>query len=159
GRNCAQFITNGLFAGMLRLDVDKKPGNLAPNPPPPSLTISANYLIPADNPFIGLTSYNGKPISPGMIRTEFYATGLRNAWRWSFDYFTNSFGTNVLYCGDVGQDKFEEVDVIGKGDNLGWAYWEGTNVASGATLPHTTYITNQGTNVRFPIVQYAHGSL
>ena len=159
GRNCAQIITNGLFAGLLRIDVDKKPGNLTPNPGPPSLTVTTNYLIPADNPLIGLTSFDGKPITPGMIRTEFYAVGLRNPWRWSFDFFTNSFGTNVLYCGDVGQDKFEEVDVIGKGDNLGWAYWEGTNVASGGSLPHTAYITNQGTNIRFPIVQYAHGSL
>lgn len=158
GRNCAQIITNGLFAGLLRIDVDKKAGNLTPNPGPPSLTVSGNYLIPADNPFIGLTSFDGKPISPGMIRTEFYAVGLRNAWRWSFDYYTNSFGTNVLYCGDVGQDQFEEVDVIGKGDNLGWAYWEGTNVATGGSLPHTTYLTNMGTNIRFPIVQYSHGS-
>lgn len=158
GFNCAQIITNSLFAGILRIDVDKRAGNLPPNPAPSNLTISSNYLIPADNPFIGITSYNGLPVNPSMVRTEFYATGLRNPWRWNFDFHTNSFGTNVLYCGDVGQDKYEEVDVIQKGDNLGWAYWEGTNVATGGSLPHTTYIASQGTKIRFPIVHYAHGS-
>jgi uncharacterized repeat protein (TIGR03806 family) len=161
GRNCAQIITNSLFAGLLRIDVDKRPGNLQPNPGTSALTISTNYLIPTDNPFIGLTSYNGQVVNPSLIRTEFYATGLRNPWRWNFDFFTNSVGTNVLYCGDVGQDHYEEVDVIQKGDNLGWAYWEGTNVASGGSpaLPHTTYISTSGTQIRFPIVHYAHGSL
>jgi len=158
GRNCAQIITNSLFAGMLRIDVDKRPGNLAPNPGTSSLIVSTNYLIPADNPFIGITIYNGLTVDPNMVRTEFWATGLRNPWRWNFDCYTNAFGTNVLYCGDVGQDHYEEVDVIQKGDNLGWAYWEGTNVSSGGTLPHTTYVATQGTQVRFPIVHYTHGS-
>ena len=158
GFNCAQIITNDLFSGILRIDVDKRAGNLAPNAPPSTLAISSNYLIPADNPFIGISSFNGQTISPGMVRTEFYAVGLRNPWRWNFDFYTNSYGTNVLYCGDVGQDHYEEVDVIEKGGNYGWAYWEGTNVASGGSLPHTTYIATQGTNIRFPIVHYAHGS-
>ncbi|HEV2694627.1 MAG TPA: PQQ-dependent sugar dehydrogenase [Verrucomicrobiae bacterium] len=158
GRNNAQIITSSLFAGMLRIDVDKRPGNLPPNPGTSSLIVSTNYLIPSDNPFIGITSYDGQAVNPNAVRTEFWATGLRNPWRWNFDFYTNAFGTNVLYCGDVGQDHFEEVDVIQKGDNLGWAYWEGTNVASSGGLPHTSYVASQGTQVRFPIVQYAHGS-
>jgi uncharacterized repeat protein (TIGR03806 family) len=159
GRNCAQIITNSLFAGLLRIDVDKRLGNLAPNPGTAALTVSTNYLIPADNPFIGITNYNGFTVNSNLVRTEFWATGLRNPWRWNFDFNTNAFGTNVLYCGDVGQDKYEEVDVIQKGDNLGWAYWEGTNVSSGGSLPHNSYLTSSGTQVRFPIVHYGHGSL
>ncbi|HXE42650.1 MAG TPA: PQQ-dependent sugar dehydrogenase, partial [Candidatus Baltobacteraceae bacterium] len=127
GRNCAQIITNTLLAGILRIDVDKRVGNLTPNPGNSALIVSTNYLIPADNPFIGITNYNGLTVNSNLTRTEFYATGLRNPWRWNFDFYTNAFGTNVLYCGDVGQDHYEEVDVVQKGDNLGWAYWEGTN--------------------------------
>ncbi|HZI33440.1 MAG TPA: PQQ-dependent sugar dehydrogenase, partial [Candidatus Binatia bacterium] len=158
GFNCAQVITNSLFSGLLRIDVDKRPGNFLPNPAPSNLTISSNYRIPADNPFIGINSFDGMTVNPSMVRTEFYAVGLRNPWRWNFDFHTNAYGTNVLYCGDVGQDKYEEVDVIEKGGNYGWAYWEGTNVASGGSLPHDTYIPASGTNIHFPIVHYAHGS-
>ena len=158
GFDCAQIITNSLFSGILRIDVDKRPGNLQPNPSNASLFVSTNYLIPADNPFIGFTSFDGQSVNPNLVRTEFYAVGLRNPWRWNFDFHTNAFGTNVLYCGDVGQDNYEEVDAIQKGDNLGWAYWEGTNVASGGTLPHDLYIPTSGTNIRFPIVQYKHGT-
>lgn len=161
GFNCAQIITNSLFSGILRIDVDKRAGNLNPNPGNSSLTVSGNYLIPADNPFIGITNFNGLTVNSNLVRTEFYAVGLRNPWRWNFDFNTNAFGTNVLYCGDVGQDLYEEVDVIEKGGNYGWAYWEGTNVASrGSTgLPHTTYLSTNGTNIKFPIVDYAHGTL
>jgi len=164
GNDRGQIITNCLFSGILRIDVDKRAGNLQPNGGNASLAISTNYLIPADNPFIGITNFNGLTVNSNLVRTEFYAVGLRNPWRWNFDFYTNAFGTNVLYCGDVGQDHYEEVDVIQKGDNLGWAYWEGTNVASGVTspstaLPHTPYITTNGTQIRFPIVHYAHGSL
>jgi glucose/arabinose dehydrogenase len=54
---------------------------------------------------------------------EIYASGLRNPWRCSFDM---ADGT-TLYCGDVGQNSYEEVDVIAEGDNLGWRRMEGTH--------------------------------
>ena len=158
GNFVAQSITTNFFSGILRIDVHKHPGNLQPNPAPSSLTISTNYLIPADNPFVGCTNFDGFQVNSNTVRTEFYAVGMRNPWRWNFDFNTNAFGTNVLYVGDVGQDNYEEVDVVQKGDNDGWAYWEGTNVASGGTLPHDTYIPTSGTNIRFPIVNYAHAS-
>ncbi|MDB6024610.1 MAG: hypothetical protein JWM68_833 [Verrucomicrobiales bacterium] len=105
------------FSGILRIDVDRKPGNLAPNP---GLGVSTNYRVPADNPFIG-TMFKGVP----PVRTEFWASGLRNPWRFSFDSLTGD-----LYCGDVGQGIWEEVNIIKKGKNYGWNLAEGpsTNV-------------------------------
>jgi len=52
---------------------------------------------------------------------EMYASGLRNPWRCSFDMADGA----TLYCGDVGQNSYEEVNVIAEGDNLGWRRMEG----------------------------------
>jgi glucose/arabinose dehydrogenase len=79
-----------------------------------------NYRIPPDNPYVGATSFNGLPVNSNSVRTEFYAVGLRNPWRYSFDPVTG-----LLYLADVGQGAREEVDVIYKGGNYGWAYREG----------------------------------
>lgn len=113
----SQIITNDFFSAMLRIDVDKRPGNLTPNS---HHGITTNYLVPADNPFVGATSFNGLPVNPARVRTEFWAVGLRNPWRWNFDD-----ATGLLYCGDVGQDVWEEIDLIEPGKNYGWAFREG----------------------------------
>jgi len=115
--NNSQTITKDLFAGMLRIDVDKRPGNLPPNP---HHAVTTNYLVPADNPFVGATTFNGLAVDPNLVRTEFWAVGLRNPWRWNFDKVTG-----LLYCGDVGQVGWEEVDLVEPGKNYGWAYREG----------------------------------
>ncbi len=113
-----QRIERNFFSGILRLDVDKKPGSVPPNP---HLAVHAeNYAIPADNPFIGTTSFNGRPVDPKKVRTEFWAVGLRNPWRMSFDP-----ATGWLWCGDVGQESHEEVDIITRGGNYGWSIREG----------------------------------
>ncbi len=68
------------------------------------------YAIPAGNPFAG-----------GGGREEIFAFGLRNPFRFSFD----SGGSHELFVGDVGQNQWEEVSIVGRGDNLGWNIREG----------------------------------
>jgi glucose/arabinose dehydrogenase len=70
------------------------------------------YAVPPDNPFVGNAA--AKP--------EVWAYGLRNPWRWSFDR-----ATGQLWAGDVGQNVWEEVDIVGKGGNYGWNQCEGNH--------------------------------
>jgi uncharacterized repeat protein (TIGR03806 family) len=118
GPENAQRIDLNFFSGILRIDVDKRPGSLPPNPHAGS---SIHYAIPPDNPFIGATKFNGLPVDPQTVRTEFFAVGLRNPWRFSFDPATGD-----LYSNDTGDTYREEVNLILKGGNYGWPYREGT---------------------------------
>ena len=82
---------------MLRIDVDHRAeGKL--------------YAIPKDNPFVGREG----------IRPEIWAYGFREPWRFSFDPLSGE-----LWIGDVGQDLFEEVDIVQRGKNYGWNVYEG----------------------------------
>jgi glucose/arabinose dehydrogenase len=82
------------------------------------------YSIPRGNPFRG----------PGE-RPEIYDYGLRNPWRFSFDR-----STGALVIGDVGQDRFEEIDYeprgAGAGRNFGWSHFEGRARFKGGATPH-----------------------
>uniref|UniRef100_A0A4W4G2J0 Si:ch211-136a13.1 n=1 Tax=Electrophorus electricus TaxID=8005 RepID=A0A4W4G2J0_ELEEL len=93
-----------LLGKVLRIDVDNNDDG-------------APYSIPSDNPFI--REKHAKP--------EIYAYGVRNMWRCSIDrgdQITGK-GRGRMFCGDVGQNKFEEVDLIEKGGNYGWRAKEG----------------------------------
>ncbi len=149
GNRNAQIITNKFFSAILRLDVDKRAGNFLPNSNPASTT---NYFIPADNPFVGKTNFNGQNFSATNVRTEFYSIGYRNPWRFSFDD-----ATGWMYVGDVGQDNYEEVDVVTNGANCGWAYYEGVHLAK-SLYSQSTILTNPPAGLVFPIQEYAHGS-
>ena len=85
-----------LLGKILRIDVNKTDGD-------------NNYAIPADNPYA----------SNDDVRSEIYASGMRNPWRCSFD----TKGGDLI-CGDVQQNSFEEVSVIKKGGNYGWRRME-----------------------------------
>ncbi|MBI4243582.1 MAG: PQQ-dependent sugar dehydrogenase, partial [Planctomycetes bacterium] len=91
---------DSLLGKILRIDINKKSKDLS-------------YSIPADNPFAN--SHDAKK--------EIWAYGLRNPWRFSIDN-----QTKLIYCGDVGQWKLEEIDIIKKGGNYGWNAFEGSLV-------------------------------
>ncbi len=156
----SQRIDRDFFAGVLRLDVDLRPGSLAPNPH--AAVHSATYAVPRDNPFVGATAFNGAAINPAAVRTEFWATGLRNPWRTSFDP-----ATGRLWCADVGQGAREEIHVIVRGGNYGWNYREGNlpgpranpPAAAAATFlpPIWDYPRSQGASVTGGLVYRGSG--
>jgi len=94
------------------------------------------YAIPPDNPFVG---------QPGM-RGEIWAWGLRNPWRFAFDR-----ETNLLYIADVGQNKWEEIDVAPAkeaGLNYGW------NLMEGAHCFRSSNCSPKG--LVLPVLEYGH---
>lgn len=101
---CHSRCRSALLGKVLRIDVDdNEKGPL--------------YRIPPDNPFIHEQG----------VRPEVYAFGVRNMWRCSVDRGdpATKEGQGRIFCGDVGQNKFEEVDIIEKGRNYGWRAKEG----------------------------------
>jgi len=87
-----------LLGSILRVDVDGGGASKA-------------YGIPKDNPYAGNSQ---------GFREEIFAHGLRNPWGIHFDAKTGQ-----LWAADVGQDEWEEIDIIKKGGNYGWSVMEG----------------------------------
>jgi len=98
------------------------------------LSAPGDYEIPIDNPFVDIEG----------ARAEIWAYGLRNPWRFSFD-----LETGLLWAGDVGQNLWEEIDIIAKGANYGWNTMEGSHCYSPATGCNQSSLT-------LPIVEYDH---
>ncbi len=146
--NNARFIDKNFFSALLRIDVDKKPGSLTPNAHPAVHT--GAYTIPPDNPFIGRASWHGRAINPAQVRTEIWATSLRNPFRFSFDA-----PTGRLFCADVGQNSYEEVHLIRKGDDCGWSWREGNAAFTSGPAP-TTPPPAPAFSPAAPIHTYAH---
>jgi len=99
---------SALLGKMLRIDVS------VPDDDP------VGYRIPAGNPFAG---------GPVGARPEIWSFGLRNPWRYSFDD-PAAGGTAALVIGDVGQNRYEEIDYepAGRGGrNYGWRNREGAH--------------------------------
>jgi len=86
--NTTQRIDRDFFSAIMRIDVDKLTESLPPNPHPSALPSLSNYTIPPDNPYVSATSFNGSPVNPATVRTEFWAVGMRNPWRFTFDAVT-----------------------------------------------------------------------
>ena len=91
-----------LLGSILRIDVDTKEAG-------------KGYGIPKDNPFVDLEIVVDRRGRKEKAMPEIYAYGLRNVWRMSFDRETGK-----LWVGDVGQNLWEEINIIEKGGNYGW---------------------------------------
>jgi glucose/arabinose dehydrogenase len=80
----------------------------------------------------------GNPFASGAGRDEIYSLGLRNPFRFSFD-LVKSPGEPRIVIGDVGQDRFEEIDYEtlagANGANFGWNDFEGFAPFAGAHPP------------------------
>jgi glucose/arabinose dehydrogenase len=97
------------------------------------------YSIPDDNPLVG---------KPGL--DEHFAWGFRNPWRLAFD------GPD-LYVGDVGQNRFEEIDHVQNGGNYGWNVREGIHCYEEDNCPETTPSrVRGGESLRSPVIEYPH---
>ncbi len=119
-----------LLGSILRIDVDGKQDG-------------KNYAIPADNPFV-----NQEGAQP-----EIWAYGLRNVWRMSFDSKTGR-----CWAGDVGQNLWEEINLIVKGGNYGWRLREGMHAFNPQQKPEpgTTAPSEPPPGLIDPIWEYHH---
>lgn len=110
-----------LLAKVLRIDVDRKDAG-------------KEYAVPKDNPFVGKAD----------ALPEIWAYGLRNVWRMAFDRKTGK-----LWASDVGQNLYEEIDIIEKGGNYGWSKREGLHPFSLNGVPGNSAMIE-------PIWEYHH---
>jgi glucose/arabinose dehydrogenase/cytochrome c5 len=134
-----QDITDNLLGSILRIDVD----NLGAADQP--------YGIPVDNPFAEMSGED-TPLP------EIYAYGFRNPYRFSFD----RGGENQLFAADVGQNAYEEVNIVEAGGNYGWNVKEGTHCFSTETpnepLETCPDTDPEGNPLIDPVIEYVNNN-
>jgi regulation of enolase protein 1 (concanavalin A-like superfamily) len=134
-----QRINYSLHSGVLRIDVDRRGGNIShpiPKQPLPSGSSTANYYIPNDNPFVG---------QAGALE-EFFALGLRSPHRMTIDP-----PSGRIFIGDVGEGAREELDIIEPNDPFGLNFqWNRIEGLQGDLTPPFL-----GVNRR-PVLDYPH---
>ncbi|MGY6553786.1 MAG: PQQ-dependent sugar dehydrogenase [Wenzhouxiangella sp.] len=139
GLTCKSSITTALLGKMLRIDVDSTTPAGSTGLCGARADGSAEYAIPANNPFVGEDAC-----------AEVWSWGLRNPWRFSFDRATGD-----QWIADVGQNTWEEVnrEAAGNpgGDNYGWRVCEGSFVR-GSTSQACSLA-----NSVLPVLQYRTG--
>ena len=120
-----------LLGTILRIDVS-------------TLNPEGRYSVPPDNPFVG---------EGGGVREEIWAYGLRNPWRFNFDPDTGD-----LWAADVGQNAWEEVDIILPGLNYGWNVMEGAHCFDGGRSLSSLLRRGSGEcdqeGLELPVVEY-----
>ncbi|KAH9606852.1 hypothetical protein KSS87_020260 [Heliosperma pusillum] len=126
-----------ILGKILRLDVDNLPSEKEIK----DLSLWGHYTIPRDNPYA----------EDKDLAQEIWAMGFRNPWRCSFDADRHSY----FVCADVGQDQYEEVDVVTKGGNYGWNTFEGPILSSPRKLSamNDSLATE---DLIFPVAGYTH---
>lgn len=113
--------TGTLLGSIIRIDVS---GSSA----------DQTYRIPPDNPFVGIEG----------AKEEIWAYGLRNPWRFSFD-----LESGLLWVADVGQNEWEEIDLVERGLNYGWNIMEAEDCFSPSTGCDTS-------GLELPVIAYDH---
>ncbi len=135
-----QDVTANLLGSILRIDVDGEDE-------------SRPYAVPDDNPLVGRDG-----------RDEHYAWGFRNPWRLSIDPDGDLAGDGPdLYVADVGQNTYEEVNLVARGGNYGWNVREATHcfrpARQGGVGGDCPGEAPGGRPLRDPVVEYPHGDV
>jgi glucose/arabinose dehydrogenase len=122
------------------------------------LRVNVDGTIPTDNPLVGVSAVTACGSSCGTNisttgtaapRTDIWAWGFRNPWRFSFDPVTGN-----LWVGDVGEVTYEEISIVSKGRHMGWPWREG---AAGYPQTKCTEINPNTGNCVDPVYYCRHG--
>ena len=181
GYNNAQHVDRNFWSSVIRIDVDKKPGSLPPNPNPgvdpyagaepagqsndTDLIIprvgggssgEAHYAIPPDNPLVGATTFNGITLDPSQVRTEIAVMGVRNPWQFSPEDNDLNGTVDEIWVADVGRSDREEINRFPLGSNGGWSWREGS-IAGPRSGQMLNGALQSAATLTEPLWDYTHG--
>ncbi|KVH80797.1 Glucose/Sorbosone dehydrogenase [Cynara cardunculus var. scolymus] len=129
-----------LLGKIMRFDIDNIPSETEIT----RRALWGNYSIPRDNPY-------SEDVD---LLPEIWASGLRNPWRCSFDSERSSY----FMCGDIGQNEYEEVNLITKDGNYGWRVYEGTDPFVPQESPGGNTSANSIDPI-YPVMGYRHSDV